>query len=168
MNRHLNDQEFTDALLREASFEAAVHLRDCDACRKELEELAAGLAQLRTAVVAWSDRTHATSGVHPVPRWKLPRVAGSAAFAASLVLLTFCLLPAVMGRPVGNHSAGIVRAATSPDHPAKVRVAEDNQLLEAVNREISEQVAPAMQPLQVSTSREGSSAIATKRDEVTQ
>ena len=115
---------------------AARHVRDCAACRAEIEQQRETLAEFRTAVRAWSaeeagryriNAARAISASRPEPRsWLLSRqLAWALAIAAICVIASF-----ILPRFAGQRTA-----------------ASDAELLDRVDTEVSQTVPTPMAPL---------------------
>ena len=133
MNEHLTAEEISKFAAGGASTAIGEHLRGCVACRLEAEHLTDALALFRQSVRQWSveqERLPAT-----VPSGALSRAAGLKRLAWAAALAA-CLI-AGLALP---HGKGV--------KPAPVRQAiSDADLLVQVDRELSEAVAPSMEPM---------------------
>lgn len=136
MMPHLSPDQLTGYLLDQPGPAAARHIRDCAACRAEIEEQRETLAEFRTAVRSWSAeeagqyRTNAARAVSAPrlePRWRpVPRQLAWALAIALVCVIASLILP----RYAGGRTA-----------------ATDAALLERVDAEVSETVPAPMAPL---------------------
>jgi anti-sigma factor RsiW len=136
MMPHLSPDQLTAYLLDQPDSEAARHVRDCAACRAEIEQQRETLAEFRTAVRAWSAdqaadyRTNAARAVpasRPEPRpWPISRQLAWALAIAAICVIASWILPRYTGRSAA---------------------ANDAALLDRVDAEVSETVPAPMAPL---------------------
>jgi hypothetical protein len=143
---HLDDQEFCECLAQTPGARAAAHLEACESCRLEAANAQESLANVRLASHRWSETRAARVRVG-LPALR-PAHAARLAFAGVLLAV---LAPAGMYLATHTeHRQGAV--AKTPGNDSAGEIARDNDLLLAVNRELDESVAPAMQPLLLSPS----------------
>ena len=123
MNPHLPPERISRWMMGERTAWEEQHVRECAACRAEVERLAGTLAQFRGAVHQWSDapREPAPRAARYEPRWAL----------AALLLLV-ALWP--------------VYRNLSERHRAE-RARQDAILLQQVDAGISRSIPPPMEPL---------------------
>ena len=143
---HLTDEQFDELLSGGAADEQAMmHLKTCADCRGELESIGAAVGDLRELSLKWAEERAVRVQVpstwsvrwHALPGW-------SAAVAA----LLFC------GIAIGVHEQGAGRSATTPAEmsqisqaqvpaePSEDVLAQDNNLLQSIDVELSRQVRP--------------------------
>lgn len=136
MTPHLSPDQLNGYLLGQPDSAAARHVRECAACRTEMEQQRETLAEFRTAVRAWSAeeagqyRTAAAGAISATARAPHPgpvsrQLVWALAIAALCVIASF-LLPRYAGRSTA---------------------ASDAALLERVDAEVSETVPAPMAPL---------------------
>lgn len=136
MMPHLSPDQITGYLLDQPEPAAARHVRDCAACRANLEQQRETLAEFRTAVRAWSAeeagqyranaaRAISASGSEPRP-WPVSRQLVWALAIAAVCLIASFILPRYAGRSTA---------------------ASDAALLDRVDAEVSETVPAPMAPL---------------------
>ena len=156
MSAHLTNEEITDRLLDLPSMTVDAHLLECQACRAEFNVMRASIANFRDAAQNWSEEAVAVSrnltAIAPRKRtWT-----GAWVVAAAFLLLV--ILPVLYLRegksPTASNSETSPAAAVS----ARAQIEQDNELLTAVNSEITESVPAPMQPLQVSLSNSSASS----------
>ena len=134
---HLNEDQFSACLAGETSPAADRHLRDCAACRAELESFEATLADFRGAVRAWSeDRAGALRTSAAVTA--NPRHGRQLIWAVALAAL-FAIASLVLPRFERERSAGI-----------------DAALLNRVDAQVSRSVPSSLEPLTRLVIAEGS------------
>jgi predicted anti-sigma-YlaC factor YlaD len=150
MTAHLTHEELTNRLLDEPSMTVDAHLHDCEQCRAEMNQIRTSLGLFRSAAHSWSER--AAEVDHNVivvaPRRTRSWTAEWAVAAALLLFLV--VLPMVYWQDHGSHG----KTASTPAvvNNSQAQITQDNELLSAVNNEISEGVPAPMQPLRVSLS----------------
>jgi len=133
---HLSPDQVTEYLLDQTDPASARHIRDCAACRAEIEQQRETLAEFRTTVRAWSAeeaghyrinaaRAITASGLEP-RSWPVSRQLTWALAIAALCVIASFILP----RYAGQRTA-----------------AGDAALLERVDAEVSETAPAPMAPL---------------------
>jgi anti-sigma factor RsiW len=143
--RHLNDEAFDDLLIGLGAQDAQAHLARCPRCRARVESFQATLGLFNQASISWSEsrnesRSHArVIEPRPAPRPALalftrPALSIGVAFAALLLLAGPPAWRILTPRPVQPPAI----AAQSPD--TETQIAEDNELMEAVNSAIDPDV----------------------------
>jgi predicted anti-sigma-YlaC factor YlaD len=148
MNGHLNDEQWTAAVLNEADDGAAQHLAECAACREEVKSFAdaAGVAQAQARKAGeqpemfWrrqrqsiGARLAARDFTHPWKRWIWSTA------TVMLILLASTLL--------SRHRAPPVQTAAQPD--------PDDALLLSVQQSIESDVPRALRPAALLTQEMG-------------
>ncbi len=139
LGKHLTEEALADLLAGAGAPETHAHLRACEACRHEAEELGAALGGLRYEGLAWAE---ARAESHPKP-WAgvlVPRSKGTlldfpsafprSARAAAAILLA-CTAVGGMLR-LSDHS-------TQLHEHAPGTLSEDNRLLLSIDEELSAQ-----------------------------
>jgi hypothetical protein len=133
MNEHLTAEEISEFVAGAASPAIGEHLHGCLACRSEAERLTDALALFRQSVRQWSlepQRLPAT----------LPSGASSRGVALKHLAWTAALAACLIAGLTLPHGKGIKPA------PARQTIS-DADLLVQVDRELSEAVAPSMEPI---------------------
>ena len=131
MNQHLSEQQIDEWLIGQRPAEVEGHLRSCQSCADEVERVAGPLTLFGGAVRSWGEEQMGSARV-----W---RPAGKSSFAwwrAGLAIATLWLVIAV---PVYRH-----RQATQE---AALTAAQDEVLLQQVERDLSQSVPAPMEPL---------------------
>jgi len=156
MNAHLNDEQWTAAVLNESDEAAAKHLAECAACREELSAFAAAADSVRAQArqvaeqpeAFWrlqreciNGRLAARDFVHPWKRWVWVTA------TVTLMLLASTLLPRNAVPPVQT------AAQTDPD----------DALLLSVQQSIQSDVPQALRPAALLT-QEMDRATASRRN----
>lgn len=136
LSNHLNDDQFMEcAIGEEPSLEAAAHLRECEACREELARFGMSVSSFNSAAQAWSESLPAMS-VRGASVGQQRYRASRPLFAAASYALTACLMLGV-GFEVVHHEqggrSGSVSTASAPQEDSAAQIAQDNQLLMAVD-----------------------------------
>jgi hypothetical protein len=132
---HLSDEAFDDVLIGMGSPESEAHLGTCQDCRLRVNAFRSDLALFNSASMAWTEsqpvRVRATAR-KTVLRTRLAFVSW-AGMAAVLAVMAVAILhhhgpPA----PPSHAAANVVQPADT-----EAQIAQDNQLLQAVNAAIS-------------------------------
>jgi len=147
MNKHLNDEQLSAALLAEVDASVAAHLSICDECRHELESIRTALTAVRSETLALGER--------PVGFWRVQRLAIASrlsagteletrplAWAASLSMVALVAAFLVQGVPPIQQQVGPTSAPTG----VSVAVDSDHELLVDVARFTRRDVPRALEP----------------------
>jgi hypothetical protein len=133
--RHLSDEAFDDVLIGMGSPESEAHLAACQDCRLRVIAFRSDMALLNSASMAWAESQSALS--RPAARKTAHRIrlafVSWAGMAAVLAVMAIAIL-----RHHGS-SAPTSQATANLSQPAdtEAQIAQDNQLLQAVNAAIS-------------------------------
>jgi len=177
MNQHLSESEFSGYLLGIASDTTLEHLRSCDLCRQEMENFGAALSAFNQASLLYSREQAAARPIgsqamahESIPPRRAGLLAGPAlrwgiGVAAAAVLTFAVALSALLHRstpsPAIAHNMTVatpsVAAVASVPDPAQI--AEDNQMMAAIEAEITQ---PDVSPLESFTSFQSSVALPDK------
>jgi hypothetical protein len=153
---HLTDEQFAGWLAGEVNQETQAHLDGCAQCRAEARQLKDGISRYAVALrrqSAQAQRAHLAGTIAPRKALVLHRLrwAGAGVLALVLAAQTAWMLkprPApVAPRPV----------ASVPANPQPAVSMSDDELLEAVNNDLSREVPLALAPV---------SAITTARNKI--
>ncbi len=132
---HLSDEAFDDVLIGMGSPESEAHLASCQDCRRRVNSFRSDVALFNSASMAWAENQPAQ--LRPTVRKTVHRArlafVGWATTAAAL---------AGMAVAVWHHHgplAPLSQATANVSQPAdtEAQIAQDNQLLQAVNAAIS-------------------------------
>ena len=147
MNEHLNDEQWSAALLAEEDAPIAAHFASCVECRRELEGIRAALAGVRAESLALGER--------PLGFWREQRLAISArlsagteletrplAWAASLSVVALVAAFLVQGVPPLPLQVGPPSTSTG----VSVAVDSDHDLLVDIARFTRRDVPRALEP----------------------
>jgi hypothetical protein len=85
MNRHLSSERIAGWVAGECAAEDERHVRECAACRTELERLAETFALFRESGARWSEHWSAAPAGSGAAGWDWRRLAIAGAMAASLL-----------------------------------------------------------------------------------
>jgi hypothetical protein len=165
---HLSEEQLDDVLIGDPGVEATAHLTGCAACQARVAALEGPIASFTAVSLAWSERQSATTSARVVgvtsSAW--PRRMSWALAATCLAVIGFAIPMArheERGGPVvavnGPRQAGAsqpvspsvtqisgaatkarVVVATSIGHTVDVQIARDNQMLQAIDRELDASV----------------------------
>jgi len=128
---HLTDEALNDLLIGMGSSEAEYHLAECPLCRGRVEEFRSGLEEFDRATLAWSEaRSNAMGRTGEMPRlsWMAHTLRSWALAAAVLLLLAF-----TAWRYSDRFRPNQQSAQVSNSEDSAAQIAEDNELLKAVN-----------------------------------
>jgi hypothetical protein len=132
---HLSDEAFDDVVIGMGSLESEAHLAACQDCRRRVIAFRSDVALFNSASMAWTESQPAL--LRPTARKTAHRIrlafVSWAGMAAVLVVMAVAILrhhgPAA---PVSQ-----VTATLSQQTDTEAQIAQDNQLLQAVNAAIS-------------------------------
>lgn len=161
MSKHLNADQMAEWAAGDRRPELERHLGECAACRVALEEFQAALGGWRDAVRGWSDRQyrlsqHRTSARTPSvgsqrPVRNLYWATGMAMCAFVAVLLWYAGTTPVRDRTVA--SSPLVESDNATETGRAMN--PDAVLMRQVDREVSQTVPDAMEPLMELVSWDG-------------
>jgi predicted anti-sigma-YlaC factor YlaD len=147
MNEHLNDEQWSAALLADDDASVAAHLASCNECRHELEGIRTALTAVRAGSLALGER--------PVGFWREQRLAITArlsagneletrplAWAASLSIVALAAAFLVQGVPPMQLQVGPTSASTG----VSVAADADHDLLVEIQRSVRRDVPRALEP----------------------
>jgi hypothetical protein len=142
---HLTDAEFTDILLGAAPPSVSAHLAVCPACAEEAKLFSNAVVSFEQQSRLWAERrasTHSRQASAPsrFTPWLPNPAAWSTAVAALVVAVVLGLThkahpTAVLPQP-DRQPAAVAAAQPAPELPA-AKIKEDNQLLSAIDGELS-------------------------------
>ena len=155
MSAHLTNEEMTDRLLGVPSMTVDAHLIECQECLAELDVMRASTGNFRDAAHSWSENAVAVSRNLAAVASRGRTWRSEWIVAAAFLLLM--IVPVLYLRERKSPSA-----TSSQESPVAVseqaQIEQDNELLTAVNSEITEGVPAPMQPLEVSFSNSSASS----------
>ena len=138
--QHLTDEALNDLLIGMGSAESQSHLASCSLCRQKIEDFRAGIDILNETTLAWSEnRSSRARKIVAVRPWlnRIPLPVLGLALAAAILL--------TIDTPVWRHNRvdpvhqPVPVAAETQD--TDEQIAQDNELLQAVNEAINPQDA---------------------------
>ena len=145
LTNHLSEEALDDVLIGLGTAESHAHLAVCAECRVQVATFRGDIALFNAASVAWSESRR------PQPRESAPhgrtlRAAfiGWAAVATALVVMAVGIW---RHRPEPSRQAHTIQQSKPVDSEAQI--AQDNQLLEAVNTAISPDEASPIQEYKI-------------------
>lgn len=155
MSAHLTNEEMTDRLLGVPSMTVDAHLIECQACLAEFNVMRAAIGNFRHAGHSWSENAVAVS--RNLAAVASRRTTWTAEWIVAAAFLLLMIVPVLYLRERKSPSA-----TSSEKSPVAVseqaQIEQDNELLTAVNSEITEGVPAPMQPLEVSFSNSSASS----------
>lgn len=164
MSKHLNADQMAEWTTGDRRPELERHLRECAACRMALEEFQAALGGWRDAVRGWSDHQYqlaqhrmSARGVSVAsrrPARNLYWATGTAMCAFLAVLLWYAGTVPVTERSVAPATSIETTAVTEAGRATN----PDAVLMRQVDREVSQTVPDAMEPLMELVSWDGAAA----------
>jgi hypothetical protein len=156
-SQHLSESGFTDHLLGLSTAATRAHLFACEQCRQEMESFGGAIAAFNQDSLDVSRQLAAT---HPVDTAAIaagkPRRSRHAGWApgwgtglatATALLAIAVALPLALNHSHATHIS--VAAISAPAEPAPAEVASDNEMMAAINAELSQ---PDASPLESFTS----------------
>jgi hypothetical protein len=147
MSAHLTTEEMTDRLLGVPSMTVDAHLLECQVCLAEFNVMRASIDNFRGAAQSWSEDAVAVNRnlIAIAPRRKTWTAEWIVATAFLLLMILPVLYWSERKSPTASNSENPPVAVSRQE-----QIEQDNELLTAVNSEITEGVPAPMQPLQVS------------------
>lgn len=132
---HLSDEVLDDILIGLGSSAAESHLAECPLCRGKVEDFRSGLDKFNQTTLAWSEARSNAMGQVQIRRrlLRFPFIMGWALAAA--VLLTIAI---PVWRGDGHSWSNPNIAKVAPPQDSQTQIAEDNELLKAVNSAIDQ------------------------------
>lgn len=149
--QHLSESDFADAVLGLAGTAANAHLLHCDLCRDELVAFGGSIIAFRQASLQASRELAAE---HPIDsaaiaagrrRWSYtPAAQWGFGLAAAAALTLAVVLPNQIQR---HHAASV--AALQAAAPTTAEISSDNQMMAAIDAELSQPDATPLESIQV-------------------
>jgi hypothetical protein len=148
-SEHLTDEQFADLLSGEWKTDLRIHEESCADCRSELDQVQSAIRGFNEVGLRWAEiqaprRVPVPSKwslrLHTIPRWSM-------AAAAMLII----------GTAVGVHEIRqpVVQAPTTvavtASEPSKAVIADDNQLMQSIDQELSADVRPPVPASELQT-----------------
>lgn len=132
-NTHLSDEALDDVLIGLGSPESHAHLDACNECRARVQAFRGDVQLFNAASVAWSESRWPITRI-PAPHRGHLRIpfASWTAVAAALIIMAVAVLHHRSAAPPSQAIAPVAQPADS-----EAQIAQDNQLLQAVNAAIS-------------------------------
>jgi anti-sigma factor RsiW len=132
---HLSDEALDDVLIGLGSEETETHLFSCPDCRARVAAFRADMSFFNSASIAWSEsKKQRFRWTPPRPTGFRIRVAFVSWAAVAVALLVMAVVIGRHGPPAQPNHAYHVEVAQPVDSEAQI--AQDNQLLQAVNAAI--------------------------------
>jgi hypothetical protein len=133
---HLSDEALDDVLIGMGAPEAEKHLAACQVCRERVEAFRSGLDEFDQTTLAWSQaRSNAMERIQVRPRLqRLPRTFMGWALAVAVLLAIAIPLLRYNDHFWSNQNP--TQISSSED--SETQIAQDNELLKAVNVAINE------------------------------
>jgi hypothetical protein len=139
MTPHLTDAQFTDLLLGTIPPAVTAHLDACPQCAQEAQRVSGAIGSFEQHSRLWAENriaTHPRTPVHqPALAW-LNRPAAWSGAAATVVLATF------LGISHTSYRTSNVALPVAAVQPAPATLKSDNDLLSAINGELSADAVP--------------------------
>jgi hypothetical protein len=136
VSNHLNDDQFLEcAIGEEPGAEAAAHLRECEVCREELARFGMSVSSFNRVARAWSEARPVAVRTEGRGYWTARPF-----FAMAAGMVAACLVLGLGMEAVWHHEQGgrpgtaaSVSGASGPQEDTDAQIAQDNQLLMAVD-----------------------------------
>ena len=136
---HLTEEEFDDVLIGLGSAESEAHAAACSECRSKLDAFRADMALFNRVSMAWSENRPgipAARVARPAAHPGGPRVRfGFVSWAAVAALLVVTAVAVWRHAPAPPPHQ--IQAVESQPVDSEAQIAQDNELLQAVNAAIS-------------------------------
>jgi hypothetical protein len=129
---HLSDEALNDVLIGMGSKASEAHLAACPLCRGRVEEFQSDLGAWNVASLNWSQARAGRIQVHPARR---RRPAAALGWALAAVALVAIAIP--VGRNIESFGIHHNAAMVDPEEDSEAQIAQDNELLKAVNAAIN-------------------------------
>jgi len=141
---HLSDEALNDVLIGRGTEASQLHLEKCAFCREKVERFQSGLAAWKTAALHWSEaRTERARQIRVRPAWPRPLLI---ALGWSLGAVALLAIVVPVGRERGLFGTHRDNAAFSRVEDSEAQIAQDNELLKAVNAAINpDEISPLME-----------------------
>ena len=127
---HLSEETLNDVLIGMSAPEADAHLAACPACRSQLEEFRSTMQLFNQTSLAWSEARPMKKPARSVSILR-PYLLGPASWALAAVALLAIALPVWQHEHRAPVQSAPVAAAEPEESPTQI--AQDNDLLQAVN-----------------------------------
>jgi hypothetical protein len=153
---HLRDEQLAGWLAGEADRETRSHLESCPQCRAEAVELREGISRYSIAMrrqAGGAQRTHLSGNFAPRKALALHRLrwAGAGVLALLLAAQTAWLMKPQDVRPhhepPNARQTGSAAVSSQPAAASSASQLSDDELLEAVNNDLSREVPLALAPV---------------------
>jgi predicted anti-sigma-YlaC factor YlaD len=132
---HLSDEALNDVLIGIGSSASESHLAGCPLCRGKVEEFQSSLGAWNVATLNWSEARAERAGAIQV-RPAQPRLPMAAlGWALAAVALVAIAIP--VWRDVSFLGSHHDTAVVAPQEDSEAQIAQDNELLKAVNAAIN-------------------------------
>jgi hypothetical protein len=143
---HLTEEQFASYMVGDAADSAAAaHLSTCPSCRAEVEKFGTSVQSLNLVSMAWSEsRPSVSLRSHAAYKsaWRLHPGMAVASWGFATGVLLMSAIP--LARHLQHPAKEVAPMALSAQESQK-QIEQDNQLLMAVDRELSAQVASPIQ-----------------------
>ena len=144
--KHLTDEQFTELLRGDAPASTAEHVKGCGQCSQEAERVAGAIGSFAQQSRLWAERRAAARPMQAYGRqqtssWQRVAQGAVAWVAAAVVLAAGVGLVRKTGQPVAVREPVAALHAAPAVSPATLKA--DNQLLSAIDGELSEDDAPS-------------------------
>ncbi|GGH10907.1 hypothetical protein [Silvibacterium dinghuense] len=147
MFAHLTEEELHDALIDLNSAETARHLALCAMCRSKLEVFQADMEAFNTASLAWSEARSITTPMIELPRRKQHGLFPGAAWT----LATLMLVTGIVTLRYDHLSLRRAHVGNTAAQDNDSQIAQDNDLLQAVDSAINADDVSPMREYNVPT-----------------
>jgi predicted anti-sigma-YlaC factor YlaD len=132
---HLTDEALNDVLIGMGSADAELHLAECPICRGKVEDFQSDVGAWNVAALNWSEARAERAGVMQLrPARRRPPLAALGWALAALALIAIAIPAGRESDLFGTHHA---TAVVAPQEDSEAQIAQDNELLKAVNAAIN-------------------------------
>jgi hypothetical protein len=138
IDRHLTDEEFSELLGGSAGADPQAHVQACARCHAELETLRHSLGSFHELGMLWAEAEAPRRIRVPLHRWQRWPLQSFSLVSATLIVACLVLF-GVRGRHFEAGPAPHPASAAAPVSE-QTSLAEDNQLMVSIDRELSANV----------------------------
>jgi anti-sigma factor RsiW len=138
IDRHLTDEEFGELLAGSAAAEPQAHVQACTRCRAEFETFRRSVGDFHELGMLWAEAEAPRRIRLPIDRWQRWPLRSLSLVSVTAIVACFVLFGIRTTRIAAGPAHEVVSSALSA--PPQAKLAEDNQLMMSIDRELSADV----------------------------